>query len=159
MPRLLNTVRHLENGLLVLLLAAMIALAGSQIVLRNLFDSGISWSDPLLRVLVLWVGMLGAMIATQQDRHIRIDLLSRYLSPAWRDHAARLNNLFSGVICGLLAWHSGRFVYFEWQDGGILFQGIPVWVAESILPFGFAVMALRFTLALLLGSPSKSEAA
>jgi TRAP-type C4-dicarboxylate transport system permease small subunit len=156
MSRLLNSVRHLENALLVLLLTAMIALAGSQIVLRNLFDSGISWGDPLLRVLVLWVGMLGAMIATQQDKHIRIDLLSRYLSPAWRDRTARLNHLFSAVVCGLLSWHSGRFVYFEWQDGNILVQNIPTWVAESILPFGFAVMALRFALALLLSPPRET---
>jgi len=149
-------VRHLENGLLVLLLAAMIVLAGSQIVLRNLFDSGISWSDPLLRVLVLWVGMLGAMIATQQDKHIRIDLLSRYLSPAWRRQAARLNNLFSGVVCALLAWHSGRFVYFEWQDGNMLLNGVPAWLAESVLPLGFTVMGLRFALLLLIGPREES---
>jgi TRAP-type C4-dicarboxylate transport system permease small subunit len=146
MSRLLNFVRHLESGLLLLLLAAMIGLAGSQIILRNLFDSGISWSDPLLRVLVLWVGMLGAMIATQQDKHIRIDLLSRYLSTDWRGRTARLNNLFSAVVCTLLAWHSGRFVYSEWQDGAALVGDIPVWVAESILPLGFAVIALRFAL-------------
>jgi TRAP-type C4-dicarboxylate transport system permease small subunit len=151
MRRLLSTVRHIETSLLVLLLAIMIGLAGSQIVLRNLFDSGISWSDPLLRVLVLWVGMLGAMIATQQDKHIRIDLLSRYLSPAWRDYASRLNNLFSAVVCGLLSWHSARFVYFEWQDGNMLMDKVPAWVAESVLPFGFAVMTLRFALLLLLG--------
>jgi TRAP-type C4-dicarboxylate transport system permease small subunit len=151
MSRLLHTVRHIEGGLLVLLLALMIVLAGSQIVLRNLFDSGISWSDPLLRVLVLWIGMVGAMLAAQQDRHIRIDLLSRYLSPAWRRHTARLNHLFSAVVCALLTWHSGRFVYFEWQDGNLLVGVIPIWVAESILPLGFAVITLRFTLLLLWG--------
>ncbi|MCW8919293.1 MAG: TRAP transporter small permease [Gammaproteobacteria bacterium] len=157
MARLLHTVRHLENGLLVLLLTLMITLAGGQIVLRNLFDSGISWSDPLLRVLVLWVGMVGAMIATQQDRHIRIDLLSRYLPPLWRRRAARLNHLFSAVVCGLLAWHSGRFVHSEWQDGNMLLQHIPTWVAESILPLGFAVMTLRFTLLLFLRKDEAPE--
>lgn len=151
MRRLLSTVRHIETGLLVVLLAVMIALAGSQIVLRNLFDSGIGWSDPILRVLVLWVGMLGAMIATQQDKHIRIDLLSRYLSSAWRGYAARLNNLFSALVCALLSWHSARFVYFEWQDGNMLMDNVPAWVAESVLPFGFAVMTLRFALLLLIG--------
>jgi TRAP-type C4-dicarboxylate transport system permease small subunit len=156
MSRLLNTIRHIENGLLVLILATMIGLAGSQIVLRNLFDGGISWSDPVLRVLVLWVGMLGAMIATQQDRHIRIDLLSRYLSPTWRNHAARLNNLFSTVVCGLLAWHSGRFVYYEWQDGNTLVSDFPIWIAESVLPFGFSVMALRFALLMLLDKRGKT---
>lgn len=148
MSPLLTTIRRIENGILVLLLAAMIAVAGSQITLRNLFDSGIGWADPLLRVLVLWVGMFGAMIATQQDKHIRIDLLSRYLSPAWRGYAAHLNNLFSTVVCGLLTWHSARFVYYEWQDGGMLFGEIPVSLAESILPIGFAVMTLRFALML-----------
>ncbi|MEN8168874.1 MAG: TRAP transporter small permease [Pseudomonadota bacterium] len=151
MRRLLNSVRYIENGLLVLILIAMIGLAGSQIMLRNLFDSGIGWGDPILRVLVLWIGMLGAMIATQQDKHIRIDLLSRYLSPTWRDRAARLNNLFATVVCSLLAWHSGRFVYFEWQDGNTLVNNIPIWVAEFVLPFGFAVMALHFALLMLQG--------
>jgi len=157
MSRLLQTVHRIESGLLVLLLVAMIALAGSQIVLRNLFDTGISWSDPVLRVLVLWVGMLGAMIATQQDKHIRIDLLSRYLSPAWRQHTAHINNLFSTIICGLLAWHSGRFVYFEWQDGSTLVGAVPAWIAESVLPFGFTVMALRFSLLLLPDHQGQSE--
>lgn len=151
MLRLFNIVRTVENGLLVLLLVAMIGLAGSQIMLRNLFDSGISWADPVLRVLVLWVGMLGAMIATQQDKHIRIDLLSHYLSPAWRRRTTRLNDLFSALVCGLLAWHSGRFVYFEWQDGSPFINGFPAWAAELILPVGFAVMTLRFILLLILG--------
>lgn len=151
MNRLLHTVRLIEVGLLVVILSVMIALAGSQIALRNLFDSGISWSDPVLRVLVLWVGMLGAMIATSQDKHIRIDLLSRYLSPIWRHHTARLNDLFSAIICALLAWHATRFVYFEWQDGATLVANVPAWLAEAVLPLGFAVMALRFTLLFLLG--------
>jgi TRAP-type C4-dicarboxylate transport system permease small subunit len=149
--RLLQAIHRVETTILVLLLSAMIALAGAQIILRNLFDSGLSWSDPLLRVLVLWVGMLGAMIATQQDKHIRIDLLSRYLSPAWRLHTARLNHLFSAIVCGLLTWHSGRFVYYEWQDGATLVNNLPVWVAEAILPFGFGVMSLRFALLMILG--------
>lgn len=157
MQRLLTSIRYIENGLLVLILIAMIGLAGSQIMLRNLFDSGIGWSDPILRVLVLWIGMLGAMIATQQDKHIRIDLLSRYLSPNWRNRAARLNNFFAAVVCALLAWHSGRFVYFEWSDGNTLVNDIPIWVAESILPFGFAIISLHFFLLMLLGHHKEGE--
>ena len=151
-PQLLQLIRRVETTLLVLLLGAMIGLAGTQIILRNLFDSGISWSDPLLRVLVLWVGMLGAMIATQQDKHIRIDLLTRYIPEQWHHYTTRLTNLFSAIVCGLLSWHSGRFVFYEWQDGATLVNDVPVWVAESILPFGFGVMTLRFALLMVLGS-------
>lgn len=149
--RLFHAIQRLENAILVLLLGAMITLAGAQIILRNIFDSGLSWSDPLLRVLVLWVGMFGAMIATQQDRHIRIDLLTRYIPKSWHIYTDRLTHLFSAVVTTLLTWHSGRFVYFEWQDGTTLVDDFPTWVAESVLPLGFCIMAIRFILLIFVG--------
>ena len=37
--------RRIEDGLLVIILCVMVFLAASQIVLRNVFDSGIFWGD------------------------------------------------------------------------------------------------------------------
>ncbi len=54
--RLLRVTALVEDALLVLILAAMVGLAATQIVLRNLFDGAILWADPMLRVGVLWVG-------------------------------------------------------------------------------------------------------
>jgi len=142
--RLLHILRRTEEAFILLLLGLMVLLAGSQIMLRNLWESGIAWGDPVLRVLVLWVGMFGAMLASRSNQHIRIDILSRYLPPRWKRYSDTLTQLFSALICALLAWHSGRFVYFEWQDGAELFSGVPIWLAESIMPLGFAVIALRF---------------
>jgi TRAP-type C4-dicarboxylate transport system permease small subunit len=138
--------RRLEDGLLVVLLSGMILLASAQILLRNLFDSGLVWGDPTLRVLVLWLTMLGAMAATREQHHIHIDLLGRFLSPRQRPWVQGLTDLFAALVCGLLAWHSGRFVWFEFQDGGILFAFIPAWLCELVMPLGFGVMSLRFLL-------------
>jgi TRAP-type C4-dicarboxylate transport system permease small subunit len=135
---------RLEEGLLVLILTAMILLAAWQILLRNLFDSGLFWADPALRMMVLWLALLGAIAATQDDRHIRIDLFSRFLSPRGKALTHLITDLFSGVVCALIAWHAGRLVYFEWQDGRELFGGLPAWLGESIIPLGFGIMALRF---------------
>jgi TRAP-type C4-dicarboxylate transport system permease small subunit len=135
---------RLEEGLLVLMLSAMILLAAWQILLRNLFDSGLFWADPALRMMVLWLALLGAIAATQDDRHIRIDLFSRFLSARGKAWTQLITDLFSGVVCGLIAWHGGRLVYFEWQDGTKLFGALPAWLGESIIPLGFGIMALRF---------------
>jgi len=70
---------RVENGILVVLLLSMLAMAVFQIVLRNLFESGIVWGDILVRILVLWVGLAGAMVASRKGNHINIDILSRYL--------------------------------------------------------------------------------
>jgi TRAP-type C4-dicarboxylate transport system permease small subunit len=150
---------RLEDWILMLLLTAMILLASSQILLRNVFETGISWADPTLRLLVLWLSLLGAMAATRDNNHISIDLLSRFLSRKLKRLAQRLTDLFAGIVCGFLAWNAGRFVLFEWEDGAELFASLPAWVGELILPLGFGVMALRFLLAALLGRPAEEEQA
>ena len=53
--------RWLEDALLVLILTGMILLAAAQIVLRNFFDVGFIWGDELLRMLVLWLAVAGAV--------------------------------------------------------------------------------------------------
>ena len=150
--RLQRLLLVVEDGLLVLLLSTMILLAAGQILLRNLWDVGLSWGDPLLRVLVLWITLLGAMAATREHHHIHIDLLSRFLPPRWRRRVQGLTDLFAALVCGLLAWHSGRFVWFEWQDGTILFGALPAWSCELVMPLGFGVMGLRFLLRVASGS-------
>ena len=108
---------RLENLVLSLLLLAMILLAATQITLRNLFDTGLYWADPLLRIMVLWLAMLGAMVATRDRHHIHIDILTRYFHDRGKTVSQAITDSFSGIICSVLAWHAGRFVYFEWQDG------------------------------------------
>lgn len=135
---------RVEDGLLVALLGVMIALAGGQIFLRNVFDSGLGWGDPLLRVMVLWVGLLGALAATRDDNHITIDVLSRFLPERSKSLARVVTDLFSAVVCGLIAYHSGRFVAMEFEDGAIAFAAVPAWVCEAVIPLGFGLMAVRF---------------
>lgn len=127
-----------------LLVSAMILLAVGQIFLRNLFDYGLIWADPALRILVLWITLLGAIAASRERRHIRIDLLSRFLSDRLRAIVQSVTDLFTAGVCGLISWHAGRFVFFEWQDGNQLFGILPAWLGEIIIPIGFGVLTLRF---------------
>jgi len=141
---------RVEDALLVLILSTMVVLAGGQILLRNLLDVGLVWADPLLRVLVLWVGLVGAIAAARADRHIAIDLLSRLLPARVRRLTRMLTDACTAAVCGLLAWHAARFVAVEYESGAIAFAAVPAWVCELILPVGFAVIGLRY-LALLVG--------
>ena len=94
----------METGLLTLVLGAMILLAAAQIGLRNFFGGGFSWADESLRIMVLWVAMLGAVAASRDQRHVSIDALSRFLSPALRRWTRILINLFAAAVCLALAW-------------------------------------------------------
>ncbi len=138
-----RTITFVENCLLALSLFVMIALASAQIIMRNVWDSGLSWGDPTLSILVLWVGMLGAMVATREQNHISIDVLSRFLPPHYKGLNQIVLDLFTAAVCGLLAYHSYRFVVMEFEDGTTAFGTVPAWLCEAIIPFGFGLIALR----------------
>ncbi|MBV1878366.1 MAG: TRAP transporter small permease [Pseudomonadales bacterium] len=142
----LKWVHRLEDGLLISALASMLFTALMQIVLRNFFDSGIFWAESFLRILVLWVAMLGAMVATREANHISIDALSRYLKPKLKRYTVFISQLFSALICATVAYHSFKFLKFEYEDQTIAFGVVPTWVCQAVIPVGFVVIACRFLL-------------
>jgi C4-dicarboxylate transporter, DctQ subunit len=135
---------RIEDGLLVALLMLMIGLAVAQIFLRNLFQVSILWGDPLVRLLVLWIGLVGAMIASREGKHIHIDLITRYFPERAKSYIIGVVNLSTSFICMLVGWYSFQFIQMEYQSGGEAFAGIPNWACEAIIPLSFMVIALRY---------------
>ena len=144
--RLLRVTAFLEDALLVVILAAMVVLSASQIVLRNLFDGAILWAGPMLRVGVLWVGMIGAMVATRSDKQISIDVVSRFLPTRWGARVRVLTDLFTAIVAAVVAWSAFRLVLDDRAAGVTAVAFVPLWVCEAILPVAFGVIALRYTL-------------
>ena len=142
----LHRLHRVEDVLLASLLGSMILLACTQILLRNVFDSGFTWADPLLRVMVLWLGMLGALAASRGNRHIVIDVLSPVLPKAALRWTRLLTSIFTALVCAAVAWYSGQFVLSEWAYGGRGAAGLPTAILASIVPIAFSLMAIRFVL-------------
>jgi len=141
---ILRFVHKVEDWLLILITAFIIIFSALQILLRNLFESGITWISPLLGVMVFWVGMLGALVATRDHSHIKINVLSNYLSEQQNVIAQVIVNLFSAVVCFVLAYYALEFVKLDLDSNAKAFADVPVWVAEVIMPVTFSVMAIRF---------------
>ena len=135
-----------ENTVLVLLLTAMIVLAVGQIVLREFFDTGIIWADEFVKLLVLWIAMLGSIAASRDDRHLRIDVLSHALSEKMVVVARLVVELFAAVICGVVAFHAYRWLQIEVEYEDTVLIDVPAWLAHGILPVAFALMTYRFAL-------------
>lgn len=142
--RIHNGLLATETFLLLFFLLGAILLASTQILLRNFFDSGIFWADSALRILVLWIGMTGAMFASRHRKHIRIDILSHYLPMKIRDNIWRVTELITAIVCGIVAYYSIGFIQYEYEDGLIAFANVPVWLCEAIIPVAFIVIALRY---------------
>jgi TRAP-type C4-dicarboxylate transport system permease small subunit len=145
--------RIVEHTGITLLLVSMVVLSLVQIVLRNVFETGFVWLDPLLRHGVLWLGFLGAMLATAEDRHISVDALSRLLH-GQTSHAvhATLRVAAAGVALAL-ANACYLLARAELEFESVSFLGIPTWALMSIMPWGLVVMSYRFVVSAWRGRP------
>lgn len=126
------------------MLSSMIVLAVGQIVLREVFDTGIIWADELLKLMVLWLAMVGSIAACRDDRHIRIDVLS-HLLPDWLVDITRvLVDMFAAVVCAVIAFQAWRYLQIEIEYEDTVLVETPAWIAHVILPLAFALISYRF---------------
>ena len=150
----LHVLHRVEDGLIGLLLVALIVLAATQIVARLLFNAGWPWLDPLSRVLVVWTALLGALAAVREDRHISLDIASVFLRGPLRRVARAATLLLASGISATLAWYGWRLVQLDHESGSMIFGNVPAWQAELCLPVVFGLMALRFFLRALVARPA-----
>jgi C4-dicarboxylate transporter DctQ subunit len=144
----IRALSFVERSLVVAILTLMVVLAFIQVVLRNVFHTSFFWADPFLRHMVLWVGFLGASIATQQEKHINIDLITRYTSARVTNIIRIATNLFASAVCAYLAQAGWTFLLSEMESEGALLtigsMAFQTWWFQIIIPAGFGLMALKF---------------
>ncbi len=137
---------RLEAGFLVLLVACLLVLTCGQIIIRNLFSITFLGTESLVRHLVLWIGLVGALVATRLDKHIRIDAALRLLPARVRAITLSCADFFAAVLCSYLSYIAIRFVLDERAFGTTAFFATPAWIAQLCFPLAFGLMALRFLL-------------
>lgn len=123
----------------------------TQALIRGL-PNGLVWSQQMSLVFMLWVGFLGASLATKERSHIAFEVASRIWPKGWQGAVNVICRLVSAGFCVFLAILSTGFTHYhyrEWADSNGaagLFEAfaIPRWVAYGFLPFPFVVMAVRF---------------
>jgi TRAP-type C4-dicarboxylate transport system permease small subunit len=136
--------RAIETWLVVLVLGGLILFGALQILLRNAFSISFAWGDGLTRLAVLWLGLLGALAASRDGRHITMGAVGRLLPPRLQLFALLIADAFAAVICGALAWYSWVFVNDSREFGDTLLDGVPAWWLQAIMPVAFALMTYQF---------------
>ncbi len=93
-----------------LLLIFMIVITFTQVVLRYVFNSPLSWAAEITVISLMWFGYLGLTIVKQEDNHIAIDFLYNKLPPVIQS----LLDIFKEICFiafGICMVYYGYFLY------------------------------------------------
>lgn len=124
-----------------LLMAGMVVLVFGNVVMRYVFNAGITVSEELSRWFFVWMVFLGALIGLRERAHLGLDSLVRALSPQGRRLAFIVSHGLMLLACVLLV--QGSWIQTQINLGvpasatGLsvgLFYGIGVVFGLSALP-------------------------
>ena len=134
----------IETAMLVSMLTAMMIVAVGQIVMREAFGTGFGWADELIRLMVLWLALVGSIAACRENRHIRIDALSHVLPDIAVNVLRIIVDLFAAAVCAVRAVHAWRYLQVEIEYGDTVLVDTPAWIAHAIMPAAFGLISYRF---------------
>jgi len=152
-----RVIARVEGWLIILFLGLMVSLTFIQVMLRGLFTHAhiqwantimghVDWTEPMVRLFVLWLTFLGASLLTGENKHIKIDLMSTLLPKRWQPYRELILSIFCVIIMAFMVKASLGYIKLEMEFGGELFLAIPTWVGQLILPVGFSLILFRFFL-------------
>lgn len=121
----------------------MVLLVASELAVRQVGGTGVPGALPILQHLTLWLGFLGAAYAAREGKLLAIASSGLFPAGLWRAAATIFAGIVGSAVSVLLARASVEMVRLDREAGGEVALGIPIWVAELVLPIAFILLALR----------------
>ncbi len=133
-----------ENVLAAASLGAAALIAIVAVILRNVFNTFLFWSEESIIYLIIFSTFFGAVITLRAQEHVNVDVIATFLGRRGKQVMALLALAITLLYLGAVGW-------FAWQ---LLFEpfstststpalDLPLWVVESSVALGFTLMFLR----------------
>ena len=132
------------NWLLIALMGVMIVLVFGNVVLRFVFNSGITFSEEVSRFVFMWLTLIGALLVMKDNAHLGMSSVVDRLGEKGKRVCRFLADLIAMLCCGLLAHGTWKQVVLGMDDRSPV-AGIPlglVYLCLLISSVGMAAVLL-----------------
>lgn len=140
--RLANVQVRLCSWAMVALGVVMTLVILLQVFFRYVVYLPVPWTEELARYLMVWMGMLGAVAALRQGRHIGVRVLVERLPAGTYDRVVPLVQAAEIGFLLILAWQGWEFMSFNLGQNSPALE-IPMIVPYTAIPLGCLMMALN----------------
>jgi tripartite ATP-independent transporter DctM subunit len=136
--------RAVEQWVIALVLVSMAVFTLLEVLGRSAVGAGVPGGLLYTQHLTLWVGFLGALLATAKGGHLALATGSFLKGERLRLGAHFGSHALSAAVCALLGVASVRMVQADMTRTNVLPGGVPEWWSELVMPVALGLMALRF---------------
>jgi TRAP-type C4-dicarboxylate transport system permease small subunit len=144
LSRLLRAIDRVLQAFGCALLVALLAIVALGVAMRAL-DDPLIWSDELARFLMVWLAMLGWIMSSRSQAHVRIRYFQDLLPASARRAAETVIQAAMAVLGAIVAWYGVDLVR---RNASLEATTMPVsmaWMYVPLVPAGIVTVlqALR----------------
>lgn len=141
----MKIIDRLEEWIVSLMLLAMTSLTFVQVVMRYVFNSGLSWAQELTGLCFAVMIFVGISYGVRVGAHIGVDAVVRKLPSGLRRNVSILAVLLSLVYVAFVLSGATEYVS-KMREVAIEFDDMPIerWQGLIVMPIGYALMGFRF---------------
>jgi len=132
-----------EDFGLTMALGAMALLPMAEIVLRALFGTGVPGAAVIVQHLTLLVGAVGGAVAAREGRLLALSTATLFMRGRPLTIARLVSGCVAALVSMLMAVAGTNLVLAEHAAASRLLPYVPLWAVQSVLPLGFAAIAVR----------------
>lgn len=145
MAKILSILTKIESVMASIFVLFLTLFVIVDVAAREVFKTGIPWTQKSAVYLMIWTGFLGAVLITQKAEHLRPEIADKI----WKGKAAKFylhaQNFLVLIFCVMMAYNSYLYVAEskEFADRNIILD-IPMWWLQMIIPYAFTSMSIRY---------------
>lgn len=136
--------QHLEEWILVGLLAVSLASITLQITMRFVFENSLAWSEELARYCFVWLIYIGIAYGVKRSRHICLDVVYDLLSDSWKKIMLLISYVLVGVFAIYVMYYSvfliEQLTTFSQTSAAMRINMVYVYLS---VPIGMAITLFR----------------
>ena len=117
----------------------------SQVIMRSVFNSSLTWSEELTRYIFIWQIWLGVSVAQKEKQHIRVELLYSIVKNEKFKEIVNIIATLILIVFNLFLVKYGTIVVRQMIKRNTLSGAmrLPMWTVFLALPVSSAIFCLR----------------
>jgi TRAP-type C4-dicarboxylate transport system permease small subunit len=139
--------------------AATVTIAGAVYLYTERYAGGFIWAQKLSLVMMIWVALLGASMATYERSHLSLELGEKLWPAPAVPYVKALALAVAAAFCAAAFLLAVDLVEAQRHEGLRVDanQWLPTWSAFVIVPYAFAAMTLRLLAQAVTTASGKAE--
>lgn len=123
------------------ILLTMVGILMAHIISRYILNQSLTWSEELLKILLVWFGMMSVSVLAVRREHVSIVVFKEHMPGKFADLLTKITQILTVIVCIVVIYAGMRYVILAGHRPTPALR-LPYRYAYSAIPVSFCFITI-----------------